>query len=110
MLSKTTRMARLFDFYGQLLTDRQQLMIELYYHHDLSLGEIAEQVHVSRQAVHDNLRRGEKLLEEYETKLRLLERYQQAMEKIKQLEVILDRCELAEGKQTLQALKDLLIL
>ena len=48
-------MGELFDFYGQLLTERQQEMMTFYYHQDLSLGEIAERIGISRQAIYDNL-------------------------------------------------------
>ena len=56
-LIKTLRMNELFDFYGDLLTAKQRRYIELYYADDLSLGEIAEEFSVSRQAVYDNIRR-----------------------------------------------------
>lgn len=74
MTLKTVRMALLFDFYGQLLTPRQQEFFALYYGDDLSLGEIAEHYGVSRQAVYDILRRSESALEAYDGKLRLVER------------------------------------
>lgn len=74
LLEKMIRMGELYDFYGQLLTPRQQEFMDLYYREDLSLGEIAERFEISRQAVYDNLRRSEKLLEEYEEKLQLLAR------------------------------------
>ncbi|GEK04893.1 putative DNA-binding protein [Schleiferilactobacillus harbinensis] len=74
-LIKTLRMNELFDFYGDLLTAKQRRYIELYYADDLSLGEIAEEFSVSRQAVYDNIRRTGKLLEEYEAKLHLLAQY-----------------------------------
>ncbi|OAT79519.1 YlxM family DNA-binding protein [Desulfotomaculum copahuensis] len=61
----------LYDFYGQLLTPRQQKFTELYYANDLSLGEIAEQFAISRQAVHDVLKRAEHTLSGYEEKLGL---------------------------------------
>lgn len=80
MLEKTTRMNLLYDFYGSLLTEKQRTFMELYYYDDLSLAEIAEQYNVSRQAVHDNIRRAEAQLEEYEQKLCLLERYQNRIE------------------------------
>lgn len=59
-------MANLYDLYGKLLTPRQQQVIELTYFDDWSLAEIAEHLHVSRQAVHDNLHRAEEQLEYYE--------------------------------------------
>ncbi|MDA8233226.1 MAG: putative DNA-binding protein [Clostridia bacterium] len=74
-MEKVTRMAMLYDFYGQLLTDRQRHLFELYYDHDLSLGEIAEELEITRQAVHDLLKRSEKILEEYETKLGLVNKF-----------------------------------
>lgn len=75
-MEKIARMALLYDFYGNLLTEKQKEYIELYYNNDLSMGEIAEELAVSRQAVHDNLKRAEKSLEEYETKLGLIAKFQ----------------------------------
>lgn len=74
-LAKTLRMNDLFAFYGDLLTTKQRRYMALYYADDLSLGEIAEELSVSRQAVYDNIRRTGKLLEEYEEKLHLLAQY-----------------------------------
>lgn len=71
MLEKTTRINYLFDFYQDLLTPKQQNYMSLYYLDDFSLGEIAEQFQVSRQAVYDNIKRTEAMLEEYEEKLHL---------------------------------------
>jgi predicted DNA-binding protein YlxM (UPF0122 family) len=76
MLEKTTRMNLLYDFYQGLLTDKQRLYTQLYYSDDLSLSEIAEHLDVSRQAVFDNIKRAEQLLEHYEQQLRLLEKHQ----------------------------------
>lgn len=75
MLEKTTRMNYLFDFYQSLLTPKQRSYMEQYYLDDHSLGEIAEEYEVSRQAVYDNIKRTEAMLEEYENKLRLLEKF-----------------------------------
>ncbi|WP_042472403.1 putative DNA-binding protein [Bacillus ndiopicus] len=85
LLEKTTRMNFLFDFYQALLTDKQRSYMELYYLDDHSLGEIAESYEVSRQAVYDNIRRTEAMLEEYEDKLQLLEKFQQRQQVLKQL-------------------------
>ncbi|MGX7014420.1 putative DNA-binding protein [Vagococcus silagei] len=68
-------MNALFEFYSTLLTEKQMNYIELYYADDFSLGEIAEEFEVSRQAVYDNIKRTEKLLENYERKLHLYSNY-----------------------------------
>jgi len=72
MIDKVARVGLLYDIYGGLLTARQQNVVELYYFDDWSLSEVAETVNVSRQAVYDNLRRAEELLERYERELRVL--------------------------------------
>jgi RNA polymerase sigma factor (sigma-70 family) len=61
----------LFDFYGELLTDRQQEFVKLYFCDDLSLGEIAGRFSISRQAVYDTLKTARKSLEKYDRKLHL---------------------------------------
>ena len=58
----------LLDYYGELLTQRQQTCLDLRYNQDLSLGEIAEELGVSRQAVHENISRAEELLRRMEEK------------------------------------------
>lgn len=76
MLDRVLKIALLYDFYGAMLTEKQQRCLELHYLNDLSLAEIAAEFEVSRQAVHDILRRAEQVLEDYELKLGLVERYQ----------------------------------
>lgn len=66
------RLGRLFDLYGGLLTDKQRDCLNMYFYDDLSLSEISEELGVSRQAVHDLLKRVEQTLEKYENKLELL--------------------------------------
>jgi predicted DNA-binding protein YlxM (UPF0122 family) len=83
MIERTLRISRLFDIYGPLLTDRQRELIELHYGQDLSLGEIADQDGISRQAVHDQLTRAEKALAGYEERLQLLARRQRESERLK---------------------------
>ena len=61
-------MILLYDYYGDLLTDRQKECFELRYYQDLSLGEIGEELGISRQGVHDNLSRAEALLRNIEAK------------------------------------------
>ncbi|WP_342509409.1 putative DNA-binding protein [Sporosarcina sp. FSL K6-2383] len=89
MLAKTTRINFLFDFYQSLLTDKQRLYMQLYYLEDLSLGEIAGEYGVSRQAVYDNVRRTEAMLEDYETKLNLFSKFQQRLEIVDRLEQLI---------------------
>ena len=81
-LAKTNRMNDLLEFYSKLLTDKQQSYLELYYGDDYSLGEIAEDFGVSRQAVYDNIRRSDAALEEYEAKLHLLEKFTSSNEAV----------------------------
>jgi predicted DNA-binding protein YlxM (UPF0122 family) len=80
-MEKFVEMSLLFDFYGKVLTDRQQDIVDLYYMKDLSLGEIAEYLNISRQAVHDNLRRAERQLKNMEQRLGLVGRFSEDREK-----------------------------
>lgn len=74
MIDKTLHMSLLFDTYGDLLTERQRSIFTLYYEDDLSLGEIAAQHGISRQAVYDMLKRSVHALAELEEKLGLVAR------------------------------------
>ncbi len=71
-MKKLNQINLLYDYYGQLLTERQGKMIELYYGNDYSLAEIAEQFAVSRQSVHDIIKRSEQSLYRFEEKLGLV--------------------------------------
>lgn len=64
----STELILLYDYYGALLTQRQQLCFEMRYHQDLSLGEIGQELGISRQGVHDNLSRTEAMLRKMEEK------------------------------------------
>ena len=65
---ETLELTLLFDYYGDLLTERQKQCFDLRYNQDLSLAEIAQELGVSRQGVHDNLNRAEALLRNMEAK------------------------------------------
>ncbi|HFI0463158.1 TPA: YlxM family DNA-binding protein [Streptococcus suis] len=84
-LESMIRMNQLFAYYQDLLTDKQREMLSLYYEEDYSLAEIADYYQVSRQAVHDTLKRSEKALEQYEASLNLLARRLQREEWLNQL-------------------------
>jgi predicted DNA-binding protein YlxM (UPF0122 family) len=65
----------LYDYYGDLLKENQATIIEMYYNLDYSLSEIAEEMNISRQGVHDALKRAEKNLIAYEQKIKLHDKY-----------------------------------
>lgn len=90
LIEKTVRMNFLYDFYQALLTDKQNKYMALYYLDDWSLGEIAEHFNVSRQAVYDNIKRTETLLEEYESKLKLYERFQKRKKLLSRLKAVIN--------------------
>lgn len=94
----TLEMTLLFDYYGDLLTERQRMCFDLRHNQDLSLAEIAEELNVSRQGVHDNLSRAEALLRNMEEKTGCVRRdlaYRKAINAIRQASAIL-----AEYKDT----------
>lgn len=74
----------LLDFYGQLLTERQYEIMDYYYNSDLSLGEIAENLGISRQGVYDSIRKAKNTLAGYEKKLGLAERFTHQEEIVEQ--------------------------
>lgn len=65
-MNKNLSMSILLDLYGELLTEKQRDVLELYYNDDLSLAEIAQQYEISRQGVHDSIKRGEEALMKFE--------------------------------------------
>ncbi|GGJ55748.1 hypothetical protein GGR02_000372 [Anoxybacillus voinovskiensis] len=107
MLEKTTRMNYLYDFYQSLLTPKQRSYMSLYYLDDYSLGEIAEEYEVSRQAVYDNIKRTEAMLEEYEEKLALFQKFQARQQLIKRLKEIAKQYADDKLWETIEALEKL---
>ncbi|WP_373598303.1 YlxM family DNA-binding protein [Paraclostridium bifermentans] len=73
-LEKLVEIGLLFEQYKMLLTDKQREIVSLYYNEDYSLGEISENLNVSRQSVYDTLKRSEKILKDYEAKLGLVKK------------------------------------
>lgn len=88
-MDRLTEMALLFDFYGPLLTDKQRNVWDLHYQQDLSLAEIAEMEHISRQAIYDLLKRTERILTEYEEKLGLIQRFWTERQKLMEVQALL---------------------
>lgn len=75
----------LYDFYGELLNEHQREIYEKFVFEDLSLGEIAEEEGISRQGVHDLIRRCTKSLEGYEEKLHLVQKFQNAKHRVEEI-------------------------
>ena len=76
-MEKIFEQGLLYDFYGELLTEHQKKIYEDAVYNDMSLSEIAQEANISRQGVHDLIKRCDKILQEYEEKLHLLERFQE---------------------------------
>ncbi len=83
----------LYDFYGELLNDHQKEVYEQFVLDDLSLSEIAQEKGISRQGVHDLVKRCQKTLEGYEKKLHLVEKFLSIKEKVGQIDEMLDTYE-----------------
>ncbi len=95
----------LYDFYGELLTEHQQKIYEAAVYNDLSLGEIAEEQGISRQGVHDLIKRCDRILADYESKLHLVERFSSTKRMAQEI------IELAEhGGETEETLREIVRL
>lgn len=108
LLAERLRVVRLIDAYGRVLTSRQQRLLRLYYLDDLSLGEIADKLDITRQAVFDSLRRSVRELQRMEELLQLLEvQYQSARRRkqvVARLEALRDAVSQLEGQVEQKAL------
>jgi len=85
--------ALLLDFYGQLLTKRQYEILDLHYNNDYSLGEISQQLGITRQGVFDNIKRGKELLQSLENKLGLVKKFVNQKNIAKEILVDIDSIE-----------------
>lgn len=81
-MEKIVRQSLLYDFYGELLTEHQKSIYEDVVMNDLSYSEIARLNGISRQGVYDMIKRCDKILEDYEDKLKLVEKFVSARDKI----------------------------
>lgn len=96
----------LLDFYGELLTEKQRAVMASYYFDDYSLNEIAEEHLITRQAVQDMIKRTEKLLNQYEEKLMLVDKYLKRKKKVENIIGELDRL-IEKGNNELINIKSL---
>ena len=89
-MEKFVEQTFLFDFYGELLTERQRQVYTSVVFEDYSLSEVAEELGISRQGVHDLVKRCSQTLKGYEEKLHLVEKFVSVREKVKQIDELLD--------------------
>ena len=98
-MEKNLSVAVLLDFYGDMLTDKQRDVIDLYYNQDLSLSEIAEHQGITRQGVRDSIKRGEVFLFELEDKLKMFDSYIQTKKTIQEIQCIVEHMEKENNAQ-----------
>jgi predicted DNA-binding protein YlxM (UPF0122 family) len=108
MIDNLSRTALLMDFYRGLLTVKQRTVMSYYFEDDMSLSEISEEMNISRQAVHDIIKRSEKILEKYETQLKLVKKYLFQNEKLKEVYDILKNDSREEYKRAAEIVKELI--
>ena len=89
-MDEILKQSLLYDFYGELLTEHQKDIYEQFIVEDLSLSEIAKDAGISRQGVHDLIKRCDKILEEYEEKLHLVEKFLSIKGKVHQINDLLE--------------------
>ncbi len=93
-MEKIVEQGFLYDFYGELLTEHQKKIYEDVVYNDYSLTEIAKENGISRQGVHDLVRRCNHILLEYENKLHLVERFMKVKENVSQIEKLSENMEI----------------
>lgn len=87
-MEKIVEQGMLYDFYGELLTEHQRKIYEDVVLNDMSLSEIAEEQGISRQGVHDLVRRCDRTLQSYEERLRLIAKFQKVKHTVEKIEQI----------------------
>ena len=111
-LEERVYLSMLYDFYGALLKENNRRIFEAYIQEDYSISEIAEEMEISRQAVHDAVKRITKQLKGYEEKLGLLERFEQQRSEMRRLHECLQEMNISEtdpkGKEIFQILSEII--
>lgn len=95
----------LYDFYGELLNTHQKSIYEDFVLNDLSLSEIAEQQGISRQGVHDLIKRCNKILKEYEEKLHLVEKFLNTKSMVEQIQSITKEFEMNHDMNSIKEIE-----
>lgn len=106
-MEKFVEQALLFDFYGELLTEHQRMIYEDVVCNDLSYSEVAQMQGITRQGVHDMMKRCNKILSEYEEKLHLVERFLSVKEKVQQVKRLAGQREEGEDSSLLSEIEQI---
>lgn len=104
-MDEILKRALLYDFYGELLTAHQKEIYEQFILEDLSLSEIAADAGISRQGVHDLIKRCNKTLQDYEDKLHLVERFLSIKDKVRKIETSVENYEGTDTRQFIENTK-----
>lgn len=114
-MDKKIEVGLMLDFYGQILNEKQEDIVQMYYNQDLSLGEISEILGITRQGVHDYLKRSENTLYTMESKLGLLERFLDQKNRIAEVLQLVNvlECDINDNKfedvnNRIKSIKDIL--
>lgn len=106
-MERFVEQALLYDFYGELLTENQKKVYEDVVLNDYSLTEVAEEKGISRQGVHDLIKRTNKTLLEYERKLHLVEKFLHIKDKVKQIHVVVEQAEEIEKQDLIKQIQSI---
>ena len=105
MMDEILKQTLLYDFYGELLTEHQKEIYEQAVLEDYSLSEIAKEAGISRQGVHDMIKRWTKTLEGYEEKLHLVEKFVSVKQKVSEIDELLENYEHQDEKDLIAKVK-----
>ena len=106
-MEKIVEQTLLYDFYGELLTEHQRRIYEDVVFNDYSLSEVAQELGISRQGVHDNLKRCSRILEDYENKLHLLEKFVSIREKIRRIHSLSQECDSMDKEELVSRIESI---
>ncbi len=106
-MEKIVEQTLLYDFYGELLTEHQRRIYEDVVLNDYSLSEVAQELGISRQGVHDNLKRCSRILEDYEEKLHLVEKFVSIREKIRRIHKLSQACESLDKEELVSRIESI---
>ena len=107
ILERKVELAWLVAFYGGMLTEKQRQVLAMHCEEDMSLGEIAAEAGISRQGVHDLIKRCSQALAGYEEKLHLVERFMSVKKRVEQIDELLDRYGTDRDEAVLQRIREI---